>query len=352
MRTSSSNSSTSAWASIRRSEDVEQDRLLLISIRLYALTLALMAIYVVLICLATPPTPRCLAAVKSLPFLTLSANALTRYYLGHRESRFTIFLSVSFIFHAAGDFLLQIDWFTFGLASFLIAHVLNISAFITKADENKPYFFHSQKSSLDSSIVAASSTPTKKTPLMKDALRKEKFLHLHLFLPFLAYLAIIVSVLLCVPPPSSMTPLSSDPIMTGCVIFYGFILACCPWRALVRRNYCFVTENQLVWTVVFAGYCIYASSDTILSVDKFTCPIPEPVRTILVMGTYWGGQLLISTAVDVELHKASILSLFFSSESMTNRFSVSFADHPTTSTISSLVSAPLLPPELPEPLGP
>ncbi|GMH72495.1 hypothetical protein TrRE_jg4733 [Triparma retinervis] len=244
------------------------------------------------------------------------------------------------------DYLLQIDFFMFGLASFLIAHLLNVCAFITKADENKPFFFHCERSALDSSIAgASSSTPTKKTPLMRDAMRMENFLHAELSVPFLAYLIVVVSILLTVPPPISVSPLSSDPVMTACVIFYGLTLASCPWRALVRRNFCFVTENQLVWTVVFVGYCIYASSDTILSIDKFTYPLPEPARSILVMSTYWIGQLLISTAVDAELPKASILSLFFDSDSMANRFSLSFTTDPTISTISSVPSAPLLPPQ-------
>ncbi|GMI47144.1 hypothetical protein TrCOL_g9864 [Triparma columacea] len=349
----SSQDSNAGWNSMRRSEDVEQEKLLKCSKKLYALTLLFMLTYVVLFCLPTPPSTSCLAFFKALPCLTLSLNAFTRYHFGERKTLFTVLLSVSFIFHALGDYLLQIDIFTVGLASFLIAHLLNVCAFITKADENKPFFFYSQRSNLDSSIAGASSssTPTKKTPLMRDAMRKENFLHAKLFTPFLAYLIVVVSILLTVPPSPSISPLSSDPVMTACVIFYGLTLASCPWRALVRRKFCFVTENQLIWTIVFIGYCIYASSDTILSIDKFTYPLPEPARSILVMSTYWIGQLLISTAVDAELPKASILSLFFTSDDMSNRFSLSFTN-PTTSTISSIASAPLLAPPEPPTLEP
>ena len=84
------------------------------------------------------------------------------------------------------------------------------------------------------------------------------------------------------------------------------------------------------------------SSDTMLSIDKFTKPIPEPARTILVMSTYWAGQLLISFAVDVELPKASVLSVFFPPDFMSNRFT-SFTGK------ALIVTLPNHPPPLPPP---
>jgi len=93
------------------------------------------------------------------------------------------------------------------------------------------------------------------------------------------------------------------------VPLYGSILASCLWRSLVRKNFCDTSsESAALWLRVCIGYCIYAFSDTTIAIDKFSTPVGEPQRTIIVMVTYWGGQWLISCAADVQ-HPAS--NLFF-----------------------------------------
>jgi hypothetical protein len=126
-------------------------------------------------------------------------------------------------------------------------------------------------------------------------------------MPFIIYYCALMAIVNTTGPGSSGTKLTDDPVLVACVALYGAVLASCPWRCLVRVRHCFVAENQVIWTFVFIGYLTYALSDSTLAIDRFSQTIPAPYRTIIVMTTYWGGQLLISLCCDVEFPNASIL---------------------------------------------
>jgi len=158
-----------------------------------------------------------------------------------------------------------------GLAAFLVAHLLNLKAFCSLSSEGEA------------------------PPLRLD-----------LALMFGIFVASMLSLLFIVGPGSAGTMLRSSAVLSIAVPIYGCVLGSCPWRALARRG-AFENECSELWTVAGLGYCIYAVSDTCLSISRFSASIREPIRTILVIGTYWGGQLLISVACDVREPEASVL---------------------------------------------
>mmetsp|Transcript_1628 Transcript_1628/g.2991 ORF Transcript_1628/g.2991 Transcript_1628/m.2991 type:complete len:338 (-) Transcript_1628:33-1046(-) len=313
MRSASSSSSTgvpSFGTLARRSEDSVSLALLKRSIVIYSLSVIAMAVYVVL-CSTTKKDDEAtslsvhIACVKALPCLLLSLNSFFRYF-ALRKNRFLFCLSIAFIFHAIGDFLLDMDQFTVGLASFLLAHVCNLLAFSCKADEEG-----SCLCCRSSSDHSETTLHTSLTPIQQDEEIKRNFLRINLALPFILYYVCFMVVLIVMGPGSGGEKLIDDPVMLACVLLYGMVLASCPWRALVRARHCFFAENRTIWSFVTAGYFIYALSDSTLAIDKFASQIPEPIRTISVMATYWVAQLLISFCCDVEICSASLIMRFF-----------------------------------------
>ena len=219
---------------------------------LYSLSVISMALYVVI--LSSPgatPSVFVLACVKALPCLLLSLNSFSRYF-AIRQNRFLFCLSVAFIFHALGDFLLQMDQFTVGLASFLLAHVCNLFAFSCKADEEGSCLCCGSAGDPNETLH------TSLTPIQQDEEIKRKFLRIYLALPFVLYYVCFMVLLNVMGPGSSGEKLLDDPVMVACVLMYGAVLASCPWRALVRARHCFFAENRTIWSFVTAGYFIYA----------------------------------------------------------------------------------------------
>jgi uncharacterized membrane protein YhhN len=290
------NGDTSGFQSIiRRSEDLDCIRIQGISVSLYALALTQMVLYIIVVSLPSPPSttsPYVIAALKALPCITLSINAALRYFM-YRRNRFLLCLATAYVFHAIGDYLLVFDnLFTAGLASFLLAHTLNLVAFVSAADVD------------DDDEVAAlhHSHPLK--------------LRLDLAAPFALYVFAFVLLLMLVGPASpGDEKLSQDAFLSVCVVIYASVLGSCPWRSFVRYKDCYPGENRALWMIVFVGYLIYASSDSMLAIDRFVATIPEPWRSILVMATYWTGQLLISVACDVGCRKASVVNYFIDLDS-------------------------------------
>ncbi|GMI09052.1 hypothetical protein TrVE_jg12377 [Triparma verrucosa] len=259
-----------------------------------------------------------------MPCLLLSLNSFLRYHFT-RGNNFLLFLSVAFLFHALGDFLLEIDFFTFGLASFLVAHSCNLVAFSSKADES-PDSWPICCQELSSKSKRARKLNSSLTPIQRDEDIKHNFLRPNLAIPFVLYYGTLMAILNTVGPGSAGDKLTSDPIMVACVAVYGAVLASCPWRCLVRYKHCFVAENQVIWMFVLLGYLTYALSDSTLAIDRFSQKIQDPYRTVIVMTTYWGGQLLISLCCDVEFANASILNVFISKEKMQVRHTTGSTD--------------------------
>ncbi|GMH55145.1 hypothetical protein TL16_g03292 [Triparma laevis f. inornata] len=304
-----------------------------------------MIIYAALLAIPNNIPNIVIATIKTLPALLLCVNSFLRYHFT-RGNNFLLFLSVAFIFHALGDFLLEIDnMFTFGLASFLVAHSCNLVAFSSKADESPDSWpICCQKLSSKSKRKLNSSL----TPIQRDEDVKHNFLRPKLAIPFVIYYGAFMAILNTVGPGSAGDKLTSDPIMVACVAAYGAVLASCPWRCLVRYKHCFVAENQMIWMFVLLGYLTYAVSDSTLAIDRFSQQIPEPYRTIVVMTTYWGGQLLISLCCDVEFANASILNTFISREKMAVRHTTGSTDSDTLfPALTGGAGDSLLPPSTP-----
>ena len=178
----------------------------------------------------------------------------------YRRNTFLLCLTAAYFFHALGDFLLVFEsLFTAGLGSFLIGHVLNIIAFASPSDAD-----------YDDAHYDTDDTPT--PPLA-----------LPLSLPFLLYATAFITTLMF-----TSNTLSADPVLSACVAVYAVVLASCPWRSLVRLTHLLPGESEALWKVVVVGYVVYASSDSMLAVDRFWGDgdvIPEPWRSVLIMGT-------------------------------------------------------------------
>jgi len=222
-----------------------------------------------------------ISILKTLPILTMFANGVSRAN-AHGWTTFYKFTALSFLLHGAGDFLLGEDFFKIGLGAFLVAHLMNIKAFNANANAEVK----------------------EKLPFPGQQ---------RYYLPFLVVLIIALAFLFAVARTDEETGenlgIADSIIMTIAVPIYGTVLASCLWRSYHRRDKCDAkTESADMWKRVMIGYCIYAVSDTLIAVDKFSTAVGEPQRTIIVMTSYWGGQWLITCAGDVE-HPAS--NLFF-----------------------------------------
>jgi len=239
------------------------------------------------------------ALLKAVPCLALFFNALLRTPWFNESCSepywFQAFLSFSYMFHGAGDYMLANDepypdgarkgqaecsfCFAVGLASFLVGHLLNLLAFSSPG--------------LDK---AGGRIQTRSLPPLR----------FDLAVPCVLYTGSIVAVLFLIGPGANGTMLGDNLVMSIAVPIYAVTLGSCPWRAMARRGV-FLDESGKLWAVVGVGYCFYAISDSCLSVARFSHNVAEPGRSIAVMTTYWTGQLLISVACDVKQPEASVL---------------------------------------------
>ena len=73
--------------------------------------------------------------------------------------------------------------------------------------------------------------------------------------------------------------------LRGPVIVYAIAICTMMWRAAVTVGL------PGGWTAL-AGALVFAASDTLLALDRFQRPLPH--ARVLVMATYWTGQLLIA----------------------------------------------------------
>ena len=235
--------------------------------------------------------------LKTLPCALFAVNAGLRAALGRpgpglRGSRFAVALSVAFVFHGAGDYLLELTktcglCFMLGLASFLVGHALNLVAFTAPGGgdgrgggdggDSTATTRTSGNEDVDHSNTTANSS--------NASPRRAPPARLRLAIPFALYLAGMLAVLYSVGPGSAGTLLRHSAALAAAVPVYALVLGSCPWRVLARRG-AFGSESSALWLLVLVGYCTYAVSDTTLAIDRFSHAIPEPARDIVVMATY------------------------------------------------------------------
>lgn len=72
------------------------------------------------------------------------------------------------------------------------------------------------------------------------------------------------------------------------VLAYGMVIFGMIWRAAAIV----VTPGWNSETLVLSGAILFGISDTLLGTSRFVAPVPS--SDLLIMGTYWGGQLLIA----------------------------------------------------------
>jgi uncharacterized membrane protein YhhN len=152
-----------------------------------------------------------------------------------------------------GDILLMFkndDLFIFGLASFLIAHVLYILAFAGNLK-----------------------TTHTKVPATKRLL---------IALPFAAFVVIFLFILKGYMLGNAETAPLFIPVAV-----YASVIGLMGIFAAFRRN----ATNAESFRLIFTGALLFICSDTMIGVNRFITPVPQ--ASLLIMGTYITAQYLI-----------------------------------------------------------
>ncbi|MCB9797494.1 MAG: lysoplasmalogenase [Alphaproteobacteria bacterium] len=172
-------------------------------------------------------------AVKPLPAL-----ALMLYAIGARDGRYGQLLAAGLFMSALGDLFLSLEGlFLPGLGSFLVAHVLYLSAF-----------------TLDSRDLALTRA-----------------------LPFALFAGLVLSVLW--PGLGEMAlPVAA----------YTCVISTMMWRAAARLG----PEAELRAWVGFLGAGSFALSDSMIAVNLFHTPLYQTGEAVMI--TYWLGQVGIA----------------------------------------------------------
>lgn len=74
------------------------------------------------------------------------------------------------------------------------------------------------------------------------------------------------------------------------VLVYGLVIFTMIWRAAAAME----RPGWNAGTIGLLGALLFGLSDTLLGYTRFVQPLPA--SSLLVMGTYWGGQALIATS--------------------------------------------------------
>jgi alkenylglycerophosphocholine hydrolase len=168
--------------------------------------------------------------VKPLPVLCLAAWVAAA---AHTPAAWLVVAGL--VVSAAADVLIEHS-FLAGLATFLVAHVAYIAAFVARSSEPRPL----------------------------------------LLLPFLAWGVVVVARLW-----PGLGP------MRVAVILYAAVICTMMWRAAA-------TAGTPGGAIALAGAVLFAASDTLIALDRFHRPIAG-VR-VPIMALYWAGQLLIAVS--------------------------------------------------------
>jgi uncharacterized membrane protein YhhN len=182
------------------------------------------------------------------PLATLLVAAMVAV-AGHGAGRYRNAVLAGLLLSTLGDIFLMLpqasrgpDWFVFGLASFLFAHVAYLVAFCSRA---KP---------------------------------------LATTWPFLLYLAIALTVSAILWPhlPAGLKP----PVAI-------YVLLLSAMAAQAAAAWC-VLRDRASATAALGGV-FFVASDASLAIDRFVAPFPAAV--LLVLTTYWIAQVLIGLSV-------------------------------------------------------
>lgn len=168
------------------------------------------------------------------------------------------FVTAGLLFSMFGDIFLMFrsdDLFVFGLASFLIAHILYIFGFRTIQSAGKPYN------------------------------SKERLLYA---LPFLAF---VTTFLFILHRPILDNPLTKD--LLAPVIVYASVIAMMGYFAVQR----FRGAGRKSFLAVFSGALLFVLSDSVIAINKFLYSDTFPEAQSIIMVTYGIAQFLITYGV-------------------------------------------------------
>ncbi len=152
-------------------------------------------------------------------------------------------IALGILFSLGGDVFLMLprDAFVWGLASFLVAHLFYIAAYISRAGVQLNWL---------------------------------------LLAPFVLYGAALLYLLL---PHAGAVRIP--------VILYAVVLMAMGWQATAL----WWALRDTAALLAMVGALLFIASDSILALDKFRAPIPQ--RDLLIMSTYYGALLLIAWSV-------------------------------------------------------
>lgn len=156
---------------------------------------------------------------------------------------YRVLVAVGILFSLGGDIFLMLprDAFVGGLASFLVAHLFYIGAYVSRAGWQLNWL---------------------------------------LLALFILYAAGLLYLLL--PQAGAMRiP----------VTLYALVLMTMGWQAAAL----WAVTRDVATLLAMAGALLFIASDSILALDKFRAPIPQ--RDLLIMSTYYGALLLIAWSV-------------------------------------------------------
>jgi uncharacterized membrane protein YhhN len=152
-------------------------------------------------------------------------------------------IALGILFSLGGDVFLMLprDAFVWGLASFLVAHLFYIAAYLSRAGFQANWL---------------------------------------LLAPFVLYGAALLYLLL---PHAGAVRIP--------VILYAVVLMAMGWQAAAV----WWALRDTAALLAMAGALLFIASDSILALDKFRAPIAQ--RDLLIMSTYYGALLLIAWSV-------------------------------------------------------
>lgn len=171
--------------------------------------------------------------MKPIPVLVLAIAV----WMARPTHSYHRLVAVGLAFGAAGDLLLELDLFVFGLVAFLIGHLFYIRAFL-----------------LDDRQVGV----------------------LQAF-PWVVWVVAMVA---------SLSEGAGDLLIPGAV--YLTVLGAMAWRALTRMG----SVSRASGVSTAAGATLFAISDSLIAIDRFGTDIPG--SRWWIMTTYWAAQALIA----------------------------------------------------------
>lgn len=159
------------------------------------------------------------------------------------SSFYRVLIAVGIFFSLSGDIFLMLprDAFVWGLASFLVAHLFYIAAYISRAGLQMNWL---------------------------------------LLAPFVLYVAVLLYLLL---PHTGAVRVP--------VFVYAIVLMTMGWQAAAL----WWVVRDIAALLAMVGALLFIASDSILALDRFRTSIPQ--RDLLIMSTYYSALLLIAWSV-------------------------------------------------------